>query len=48
MFIIEDWAGNILFKGERFDTFDDAWAFIYENVDDEEFHQDLYVIGSTI
>lgn len=34
-YVIKDWAGNTLFNGERFDTFDDAWAYIYDNVDDE-------------
>lgn len=29
-FIIKDWAGNILFNGKRFKTFEDAWGFIYE------------------
>ena len=30
-FIIEDWAGNVLFDGRTFETFEDAWSFIYEN-----------------
>lgn len=28
-FIIKDWAGNICFKGKTFDTFEDAWDYIY-------------------
>lgn len=29
-FIIKDWADNICFKGKKFDTFEEAWGFIYE------------------
>lgn len=29
-FIIRDWAGNILFGGETFDTFEDGWARVDE------------------
>lgn len=29
--IIEDWCGNVLFKGKEFDSFDEGWSFIYEN-----------------
>lgn len=36
-FIIQDWAGNHLFKDKTFETFDDAWEFISENVDNSEF-----------
>ena len=32
-YIIQDWAGNHLFKDKEFDTFEDGWEFIYENVD---------------
>lgn len=53
-YLIQDWAGNILnHKGYfqpknlavpmTFDSFDDGWSWIYENVDDEEAYQDLYV-----
>jgi len=35
-FIIKDWADNVMFKGKTFKDFDDAWGYIYENVDDEE------------
>lgn len=28
--IIKDWAGNTCFKGREFDSFEDAWGFIYE------------------
>lgn len=32
-FIIEDWAGNRLFKNKVFKSFEDGWEFIYSNVD---------------
>ena len=32
-FIVEDWAGNHLFKNKVFDSFEDGWEFIYSNVD---------------
>ena len=38
-FIIKDWAGNELFDGETFETFEDAWAFLMEkfpDADDED------------
>lgn len=34
-FIIRDWAGNHLFKDKVFSSFEDGWAFIYENVQEE-------------
>lgn len=45
---IVDWAGNdVNTGGETFDTFDDGWAWIQEFVEDEERHEDLYVISFT-
>jgi len=32
-FIIKDWAHNQCFKGETFETFEDAWGYIYEFYD---------------
>lgn len=29
-YIIRDWCYNICFNGKEFDTFEDAWGFIYE------------------
>ena len=29
-FIIKDWAGNIMFNGREFESFDDAWECVYE------------------
>jgi hypothetical protein len=53
-FIIQDWAGNHLFKDKKFDSFEDGWEFIYENVDnsvyeqtnkeDDNAYQDYFVI----
>lgn len=38
-YIIRDWAGNRIFKNMEFDTFEDAWQYIYENVDNSEFER---------
>lgn len=43
MFIIQDWAGNVLFNGREFESFEDAWDFIYEQFPDEENFEDYYV-----
>ena len=53
MWIIEDWAGNRMFPDKTFDSFDDAWEYIYENVDnskydesgneDDNIYQDIFV-----
>ena len=40
-FIIEDWAGNHLFKDKTFKSFEDGWEFIYENVDNSEYEKTL-------
>ena len=55
-FIIQDWAGNRMFPEETFETYEDAWEFIYENVDNSEYdetgnendnvYQDIYVINT--
>lgn len=43
--IIVDWAGNrIDTGGETFDSFEDGWSWICEFVEDEQDHEDLYVI----
>jgi hypothetical protein len=44
MYVIQDWMGNICFKGKEFPSFEDAWGFIYETIDDEESYQEYYVI----
>ena len=33
-FIIKDWANNVCFKGREFDSFEDAWGFLYETYPD--------------
>ena len=38
-FIIIDWAGNHLFTDETFESFEDGWNFIYENVDNSKFEE---------
>ena len=43
-YIIQDWAGNHMFIKEIFNSFDEAWEFIYKNINDEELYQDIYVI----
>ncbi len=41
-YIIQDWAGNLLFNGREFKTFEDGWECVYEYVrtiakDDEDY-----------
>lgn len=53
-FIIIDWAGNHLFKDKEFETFEEGWEYIYENVnnskydetgnEDDNEYQEYYVI----
>ena len=43
-FIINDWAGNVCFHGITFETFEDAWGYIYENVPDEDNAYDDYFV----
>lgn len=46
-YVIQDWAGNLMFGGKTFKSFDDAWSFIYDQFRDrqdaEEIFQDLFV-----
>ena len=44
IFIITDWAGNRIFPNKEFETFEDAWDFIYEEFPDEDDLSDFYVI----
>jgi len=41
--IIKDWAGNVIFGGKRFSTFENAWEYIYENQPDESWYTEYYV-----
>jgi hypothetical protein len=53
-FIIQDWAGNTLFKGKTFTSFEDGWDYIYANVpnvdydlsgnENDNVYQDLFVL----
>ena len=47
-YIIEDWAGNRLFPTQEFETFEDGWDFIYDNIhedsEDDGTYDDVYVI----
>jgi hypothetical protein len=52
-YIIKDWIDNQMFSNKKFNSFDEAWEFIYENVDNSEFdktgnendnvYQDIFV-----
>jgi hypothetical protein len=46
--IIQDWAGNHLFTDKVFDSFEDGWDFIYENVkeetEDDGTYDDYFVV----
>lgn len=33
--IIKDWIGNICFKGQKFDSFNDAEEFLCEKLDED-------------
>lgn len=49
MFYIQDWAGNVLLNGQAFNTFEDAWDYIYSELTDkldldEDDYQDYYVV----
>jgi len=46
--IIEDWAGNRMFSNEEFETYEEGWEFIYENIQEEYegdgTYDDVYVV----
>lgn len=46
-FIIKDWINNTCFFGKTFDSFEDAWEYIYEKdpneKEDEYYYDDYYV-----
>jgi hypothetical protein len=47
MFKIIDWTGNTCFRGKEFQTFEDAWGFIYDkfpNGDDDGTFDDYFVV----
>jgi hypothetical protein len=47
-YIIQDWAGNRMFPNNEFDSFEDGWAFIHENIheetEDDGTYDDVFVI----
>jgi hypothetical protein len=51
-FIIKDWAGNRMFPDNEFDSFEEGWGFVYENVDNSQYdenendnvYQDIFVL----
>ncbi len=43
-YIIHDWASNIMFNGIEFNSFEDGWEYVFENIEDEEEYQDIYVV----
>jgi len=47
MFKIFDWAGNELTKHGTFETFEDAWDYIFEHFEEED-HQELFVETSEV
>ena len=44
--IILDWAYNRMFITKQFDSFEDGWDFIYENIEDEDSaYEDVFVVS---
>lgn len=47
-FIIQDWAGNVMFNCRQFDSFEDGWEYIYEHIpvesDDDRTYDDIFVV----
>jgi hypothetical protein len=43
-YVITDWANNLMFNGEVFNSFEDAWEHIYTNISDEDAYQDICVV----
>ena len=43
--IIMDWAYNRMFVTKEFDSFEDGWDFIYENIEDvDNAYDDIFVV----
>lgn len=48
MYVIIDWANNLLFNGKEFETFEDGWDYLYRLFpEDESEFDDYYVIKKT-
>ena len=43
IYIITDWTGSVLFDGKEFNTFDEAWEFIYSASPDERDWDEYFV-----
>lgn len=43
-YIIQDWAGNHLFKDKTFNSFDDGFAFLQETFEDDNDIQEYFVV----
>jgi len=43
-YIIQDWCGNVLLNGQAFDSFEEGWAWILENILDEDNAYDDYFV----
>ena len=42
---IRDWTNALCFGGRRFESFEDGWAFLYENeFIEEDAYQEYYVV----
>ena len=39
MYIIKDWANNHLFIDKEFNSFEDGWLYIYENIDNSKYNK---------
>jgi len=41
---IVDWMNNRIFPNKVFKTFEDGWEYIYNKFDNEEDHQEYFVV----
>lgn len=48
---IRDWMNNLMFGGKEFDSYEEGWSFIYENIEEEYegdgTYDDVYVLEKT-
>lgn len=48
VYIIVDWTNKRLFPTKTFDSFEEGWEFIYENIEEEEeddgTYEDVFVV----
>jgi len=42
---IVDWMNNRIFPNKVFETFEDGWDYIYKKFDNEEDHQEYFVVN---